>query len=146
MDTEETRKFRALLRELVRRFGYEETETGYSCGLTFTECHFLLEIGEKESTTAAELTESLKLDKSTLSRTVDSLVGQRLVQRREHPNDRRFKILRLTAKGKKVRREIDNRADERFGRALKAVPDESREPMLEYLDVLVRCLKVSHSC
>jgi hypothetical protein len=47
----------------------------------------------------------------------------------------------LTAKGEAVRLEIDARADESFGRALKAMPKECREPMLEYLEVLVRSLK-----
>ena len=140
MSIKKTRKFRALLRNIVRLLSHEETEAGYSCGLTFTQCHSLLEIGEKESTTIAELADSLKLDKSTLSRTVESLVNRRLIRRRENSDDRRFKILRLTAKGETVRREIDARADERFGRALKAVPNESREPMLEYLEVLVRSL------
>jgi DNA-binding MarR family transcriptional regulator len=83
----------------VRLLSYEETESRYSCGLTFTQCHSLLEIGEKESTTVAELADSLTLDKSTLSRTVESLVRQRLIQRREHPDDRRVKILRLTVGG-----------------------------------------------
>jgi DNA-binding MarR family transcriptional regulator len=140
MSIKKTRKLRALLRKLVRLLSYEETESGYSCGLTFTQCHCLLEIGEKESTTVAELADSLKLDKSTLSRTVKGLVTRRLVQRREPPDDRRFKILRLTTKGEAVRREIDARADERFGRALKGIPNESRGPMLEYLEVLVRGL------
>jgi DNA-binding MarR family transcriptional regulator len=124
----------------VRLLSYEESESGYSCGLTFSQCHSLLEIGERESTTVAELADSLNLDKSTLSRTVESLVSQRLIQRREHPDDRRFKILRLTAKGETVRREIDARADERFGRALKAIPNENRERLLEYLEILVRSL------
>lgn len=147
MTIKKTRKLRGLLRKLVRLLSSEETESGYSCGLTFTQCHCLLEIGEKESTTIAELSDSLKLDKSTLSRTVESLASQRLIQKREHPDDRRFKILRLTAKGESVRREIDARADERFRRALKAIPNESREPMLEYLAVLVRSLndKGQHS-
>jgi DNA-binding MarR family transcriptional regulator len=140
MNIKKIRKFRALLRKLVRFLSYEETESGYSCGLTFSQCHTLLEIGSSESTTVAELADSLKLDKSTLSRTVDSLVSQRLIQRREHPGDRRFKILRLTARGKTIRREIDTRADERFGRALKAIPNEKREPLLEYLEVLVQSL------
>jgi DNA-binding MarR family transcriptional regulator len=140
MSIKRTRKFRSLLRTLVRLLSYEETESGYSCGLTFAQCHSLLEIGEKESTTVAELADSLRLDKSTLSRTVESLVSQRLIQRREHPDDRRFKILKLTAKGETVRREIDARADERFGRALKAMSNESRELMLKYLDVLVQIL------
>jgi DNA-binding MarR family transcriptional regulator len=140
MSIKKTRKFRALLRKLVRLLSNEETESGYSCGLTFTQCHSLLEIGEKESTTIAELADSLNLDKSTLSRTVESLVSQRLIHRREHPDDRRFKVLRVTAKGETVRREIDARADERFRRALKAIPNESRDPMLEYLEILVRSL------
>jgi DNA-binding MarR family transcriptional regulator len=140
MSIKKTRKFRALLRNIVRLLSHEETEGGYSCGLTFTQCHSLLEIGEKESATVAELADSLKLDKSTLSRTVESLVSRGLIQRREHPDDRRFKILRLTTKGETVRRKIDALADERFGRALKAIPKESQEPMLECLDVLLGSL------
>jgi DNA-binding MarR family transcriptional regulator len=140
MNVKKTREFRALLRELVRRLGHEETEGGYSCGLTFSQCHSLLGIGEMGPTTLVELAGSLRLDKSTVSRTVEDLVSLGLIQRREHPDDRRFKVLRLTAKGEAVRREIDARADDRFGRALKAIPNKSREPVLESLEILVRSL------
>ena len=140
MSLKQTRSFRALLRQLVRLLSYEETESGYSCGLTFTQCHSLLEIGEQETTTVAELADTLKLDKSTLSRAVESLVSQRLIQRREHPEDRRFKMLQLTAKGERVRREIDARSNARFAGALKTIPNESRERVLEHLEVVVRSL------
>jgi DNA-binding MarR family transcriptional regulator len=140
VSSKKTQRFRALLRGLVRSLGHEETESGCGCGLTFTQCHSLLEIGDRGSTTVAQLADSLSLDKSTLSRTVESLVTRGLVQRRVHTEDRRQKMLTLTAEGEALRREINARADKRFGGVLKGIPKESQEPMLKYLDVLVRGL------
>jgi DNA-binding MarR family transcriptional regulator len=69
-------------------------------GITLAQCHVLLEIETLGKTTTKQLAENLKLDKSTLSRTVNGLKKLGLVKRATHVHDRRYTVLTLTKKGK----------------------------------------------
>ena len=88
------RQLRLLEREVLREL---ESQTD-CCGVTLAQCHVLLEVaGSTLSLTG--LSEALDLDRSTLSRTVDSLVKAGLVERSDDPADRRSLRLALTPSG-----------------------------------------------
>jgi MarR family transcriptional regulator for hemolysin len=53
------------------------------------------------------LAETLSLEASSLVRVVDHLIESGLLERHEDPNDRRAKILRLTAEGEKTAELMD---------------------------------------
>ena len=50
---------------------------------------------------------ALGLEASSLVRVVDQLIGAKLVERHEDPNDRRARILRLTEDGRQVAEQMD---------------------------------------
>ena len=89
-------------RRNLRRFERLNQLANVTCcsGITLAQCHVLLEIEEMVETTTKQLSKNLKLDKSTLSRTIDGLKKLNLIKRGAHSNDRRFTILSLTKKGK----------------------------------------------
>jgi len=53
------------------------------------------------------LAETLSLEASSLVRVVDQLIESGLLERHEDPHDRRAKILRLTAEGRKTAERMD---------------------------------------
>ena len=72
-------------------------------GLTFSQFVLLSGIHwleyMKQDTTQIALGEAIKFDKSTVSSILKTLVGKKLVTRREHSTDTRAKILNLTPEG-----------------------------------------------
>jgi DNA-binding MarR family transcriptional regulator len=105
MDKSKIRTFRKKLRRFDR---LNELFNSTCCiGVTMAQCHALLEIEELGEATTNVLANNLLLDKSTLSRTVDSLVKLGLVKRKENSNDRRYITLVLSNKGVEKCNEIN---------------------------------------
>ena len=71
-----------------------------------------------------------------MTRMLDMLEADGLVERLPDPGDRRTKQLRLTAEGEKALEEIFVIADEMRGRLLEGVPAETIEQLNGFLDVL----------
>jgi DNA-binding MarR family transcriptional regulator len=66
--------------------------------------------------------EGLELDKSTLSRAIDSLVELGLVARKEDPENRRQQILSLNKAGERRVKDIHRRCDAYYRQMLGRVP------------------------
>lgn len=140
MDKKSIRFFRKLLREFERLNQIMITEC---CkGVTLAQCHVLLEIEELGETTTLDLSNSMKLDKSTMSRTVDSLVNNGLVNRISSHGDRRYKILSLTKKGKSSCDEINNQNDAYFGKIFDIIADDKRQNVINNFSLLVKAIKL----
>ena len=78
----------------------------------------------------------LILDKSTVSRTVDSLVKAKLIDRKENPNDRRSVELVLTGEGKKRAANIHMTCDDRYALLLSQFENEDKEIILKAVNLL----------
>jgi len=89
------RNLRVLEREVMHQLQTETT----CCGVTLAQCHVLLELSASGPRSLKELVGALKLDKSTLSRTVEGLVKAGLVNRVADPADRRAVLMTCTSAG-----------------------------------------------
>lgn len=73
-------------------------------GLTITQCKALLELGglgqSAEAWQLGDLAEVFGVSLPSMSRAVDALVKKKLATRVENPDDRRVRLVRITAKGK----------------------------------------------
>ena len=92
--------FRQNMRQIERAVMLQNKNEATCCGVTLAQCHAVLEIGSADGMSVKELSARLGLDKSTLSRTVESLVEDGLAERTTSPEDRRVIVIRLTAKGR----------------------------------------------
>lgn len=137
---EQIRAFRGVLRWFERTHRVLMDDLDCCGGLTIVQCHPLLEIGESGRTNLSDLASRLTLDRSTLSRTVEGLVQQGLVDRRPDGRDRRFVVLSLTDAGRKVCDEINENNDRFYGEILSRLPDDKREETIALFDGLVRTL------
>jgi DNA-binding MarR family transcriptional regulator len=138
MKTSFIRSFRRTLRQFER---LNQLLTSTCCkGVTMAQCHVLLDIEESVETTIVQLVKNLKLDKSTLSRTVEALVRLGLVERKPHPTDRRFTILALTAPGKKICEEINREGDHTYLQAFQRIPRNKRDEIRGSFELLVEAM------
>ena len=130
------RKFRELVRRFERELFMQNTA---SCcnGISLPQCHTLLEIENKGRETVTELANSLGLDKSTVSRTVDGLVNVGLIHRTTPPENRRMASLQLTESGEKVCQTINKSNDNYYHEVLSVLPENEKEELLRLLEKVI---------
>ena len=95
------RKIRKALRLFERELDRHKNEN-CCAGVTFKQCHTLLAIEDEGKTNVGDLSAVLNLDKSTTSRTVDSLVNLKLVDRIIPEDNRRSTLISLTKTGEEL--------------------------------------------
>lgn len=81
-----------------------------------------MEIGSNQSLSINELAELLGLDKSTLSRTVNTMVEQGLVTREPDPDDRRYVKIKLTPTGSGLLSDIEDKMTDYYLNIYQAIP------------------------
>ncbi|QEI06536.1 MarR family transcriptional regulator [Pigmentiphaga aceris] len=101
---------RAASRQMVRELGFMQA-TLAATNYPASAVHTILEIGARGSMTAAELSDFLGLEKSSVSRMVRKLVEAGELQETASGQDGRAKLLSLTSRGEHTRASIQD-----FGR------------------------------
>ncbi|HEY1778605.1 MAG TPA: MarR family winged helix-turn-helix transcriptional regulator [Solirubrobacteraceae bacterium] len=103
------------------------------------EARILWEIGPG-GCDLATLRERLALDSGYLSRLLRSLEADGLIQVSTSPHDRRARVLRLTARGRRERATLDERSDELAGSLLEPLSPAQRERLVAAMDDVERLL------
>ncbi len=143
MKTLKIREFRNRLRAFERKLWDQLNDqlNGKSCSnVSLAQCHTILELGEQGRTTIGELAKSMGLDKSTLSRTIDSLVKKGLVDRVPNPSDRRYTLINLTKGGESICKQINSTNDVYFERIFKAIPKGEHDKIIQSFELLVEAM------
>jgi len=131
MDTQRIKLLREKLRQLEREISSPFKPEIGCCGLTLAQCHTVVEVGYSEKVSLVELSVSIGLDASTLSRTIQGLVTLGLVNRLTNEKDRRCVSISLSEQGRRVFTEIETTFNDYFGRVLELVPVEKREAVID---------------
>ncbi len=74
-----------------------------------------------------ELAALLGLDKSTMSRTVNTMVRHGLVAREPHPEDRRYVKISLTDAGNRVLADIESKMADYYLNIYQSIPQDKRD-------------------
>jgi DNA-binding MarR family transcriptional regulator len=135
METRQIRRYRHALR-LFERLVQQQLKC-CSCGVSFAQCLVMLELDEHERLTMGELAAHLRLDHTTLSRTVDNLVRKDLVVRQRDGEDRRVVWVYLTETGTARCREIHAQSDAFCESVLDRIPRGEREAVIGNFEILV---------
>ena len=85
----------------------------------------------------AELLDILKITKQSLGRVLRDLVDQGFIQSSEGEEDRRQRLLRVTAKGDRLARELNTLQSRRIENALAAAGPQAREVATKFLAAMV---------
>jgi DNA-binding MarR family transcriptional regulator len=140
MTDRQIQAFRRQLRRLERFIIMQLQQDAQCCGISMAQCHALLEIAERDSTSVSELAENMSLDKSTLSRTVDGLVNEGWVQRAVKPGNRRAQVLTLASSGKNLSDRIHVQCNDLYRRLLDRLPPNKIAQVLASLELLGQAL------
>ena len=141
---ESTAVLRRFNRSYTQRIGALD-ESFMGLGLPLGSARLLFEIGTEEAPTVQRLRARLGLDSGYLSRLLRSLEEQDLVAVEPDPLDRRRRVVRLTARGRRTRRKLDDRSEDLAVRLLAPLSDRQRSRLSDALataDLLVRAATV----
>ena len=130
-------KLRVLLRE---SYGVMDAQQE-CCGLTYSQCHTLIEIGVKGEVSLVDLASSLGLDTSTLSRTIQAMVVSGLVTRTTNEKDRRYVRISLSKQGRKVYELIGRVYYDFMTRVFDLIPARKQEEVLENIGLFADAMK-----
>jgi len=98
----------------------------------------LLDIDECGQVTMGQLASHLRLDQTTLSRTVDGLVKKQLVARLRDDSDRRVVRIQLTAEGVSLCQEINTVNDDYCRRVFERIAPSERDSVVRSFEILVK--------
>jgi DNA-binding MarR family transcriptional regulator len=140
-DTDTIEQFRRALRQLEAEIALELSGETVCCGVTVAQCHLLLEAAYRENASLGELADSLETDKSALSRTLDSLVRDGLMNRAENPDNRRKVSVSLTGAGIDKVRSINEICNESYARVFSRIPAAEHATIIESVMTLARAMR-----
>jgi DNA-binding MarR family transcriptional regulator len=103
----------------------KEIETTF--GLTSARVFTLLAFNSREIMKMKELSEALSLTSSTMTRMIDNLVKEGLVERGHEPRDRRLVIVKLTNEGKRLTDNIKVYKEKYFKSVMDNVESDGKE-------------------
>ena len=135
-EKKEAGRLREATRQLLRGLGILEKNEAGCCELSLGQCHAIVEIGRSGEMSLMQLAALLNLDKSTVSRLVDKLVQEGLIDRRENASDRRCSALLLTKTGQISFQNVEAKMSDHFMDLLKALPQEKRMQVIESVELL----------
>ncbi len=134
------------LYEIVRNMEAIDQQNTQDYGITVAQSYALLTFPRHESISMSDLSEQMRLAKSTMTRVIDQLVERGLVERETSAEDRRIVQVKLSEKGHTMQREME--ADyQRFFEMVLAELDEPESVVtaLEKLAVaLVTVMQKKH--
>ena len=130
---------RDIIRVSLRKQGYLQKKETSCCGVTLTQCHALIEIGNAGEMAANECAKLLNLDR----RTLESMVKGNLVNRKENPEDRRYVTIELTDKGRNVFTSINESLEAYYSKIIDSIPSETRSVVYEALPHLLKAITES---
>jgi DNA-binding MarR family transcriptional regulator len=104
--TLESRALALAVHELLRRVRFDDVRTISGCGVSRTECHVLEIVALDAPLTVNEIATRIHLNKSTASRTVQSLARKKLLACRASADDGRAIAVSITPRGKTAWDEI----------------------------------------
>jgi DNA-binding MarR family transcriptional regulator/GNAT superfamily N-acetyltransferase len=107
---------------------------------SLTESRILYEIWAHPEITAAQLSETLRLDKGYISRLLSSLGKRRLVRQLISKIDSRERLLSLTPAGQKTVAELNRQSAAQIEGLMRGLGDEERDSLIRALSTVRRLL------
>ncbi len=143
METSQIRHFRRFLRQFTC---VTNSQLRRCCGeVTLAQCLVALEVEEQGRLTVGQLASRLRLDDSTLSRTIGGLVRKGHLVRVRDDRDRRVVWVCLTQEGTAACDAIHLRNDAIYRDTFAKIPPSKRDAVVRNFEILVQAFLDSES-
>jgi MarR family transcriptional regulator, organic hydroperoxide resistance regulator len=131
----ETDVFRAL-GNVVRVVRSRMDRALQRCGLRLGQYQVLRHLWEDDGLTPREIADRLTVEMPTVTRTVQRMVRDGLVERHAHPDDARSVRIYLTKRGLDLRLELAETVAEQTERAMRGFSPEERATFVRMLELI----------
>ncbi|MGR3309980.1 MAG: MarR family winged helix-turn-helix transcriptional regulator [Candidatus Brocadiales bacterium] len=128
---------RNLMQEVTRGFHIFEKNVSISCGVTPSQWSTLLAFDDTDVLKMNELSKRLTLATSTMTRMIDNLVREGLVERKQDFTDRRTVMVCLTKEGKQLTKRLHRLQSEYFSTLLDHIDADTRRQVVASLNDLL---------
>ncbi len=105
-----------------------------------TQARILFELAQRERSTSSDLINELDIDAGYLSRILNTFATDGLIQKVQSKLDSRRRLLKLTAKGKKVFSVLNNRSKQEIEALLRDLSIEDQRRLLHAMHTVQRIL------
>lgn len=146
MENADDMALREVLQEFEKNTGKIEKNVIQCCGLTFTQCNAIMEIGKAGCISLKNLADLLEVDNSTMSQTISNLVKINMVERETDKNDRRYVTIVLTDQGIEAFRKLENGMNAYYAYINSSIPEEKKGQVIESLRILNSLLVHGRTC
>jgi len=140
MEVSFIQKIRYSSRELIRELGFL-SDGAKRWGIGHSACHALIELKGHKSLNVNQLSDILRLEKSSSSRLVSSLVKKKLVISSSCDYDGRSKKLKLTKKADSFLSKMDIEVNEMVEKSLESFCEADKEVILKGISLYVKGIK-----
>jgi N-acetylglutamate synthase-like GNAT family acetyltransferase/DNA-binding MarR family transcriptional regulator len=135
-----------LLRVVTRAYSQMQREQACCCGITSTQCHILCAIGEEGNIPQGELIVRLGLEKSWVSRALDTLESDGLVARTKCCEDARMYNISFTDAGRKKYEALNEALRDQAVAVMELIPTKERSVVRRSLHLLANAVSSAMSC
>jgi DNA-binding MarR family transcriptional regulator len=125
-----------LLHDVARLLRKRFEQRAKGLGLTRSQWQTLAYLSNNEGIHQAGLAEILEIEPITLARILDKLAERGLVERRQHPTDRRIWLLYMRDEARPLLIQMRSLGDTTRGEALEGVSDEEHDRLFETLTLM----------
>jgi MarR family transcriptional regulator, organic hydroperoxide resistance regulator len=145
LNREEILELRDTVQKFVRLFGVLEQNVT-PCGFNLSASQvFALQELENKTLTIGDLADLLFLERSTVSRLVDSLVKGGFVNRHLNETNRREVLVSLTEKGERSLKQVREQSIQFYGAILKGISEVEQRQILNGFKLFNDALAIKRS-
>ncbi|WP_164215235.1 MarR family winged helix-turn-helix transcriptional regulator [Virgibacillus sp. YIM 98842] len=121
--------------------------TQYTDGSPYSmsEAMIMFEIDQMDKCTATHLSEYFSFDKGYVSRIINKLIKEKVIERVSADFDRRIKYLHITERGKKELKILADRASENVRRMIEDIDNTEMETLIQSMEKIEEILSKNHS-
>lgn len=105
------------------------------------QSYVLTVVKSEGKTSPGEVAKKLRLEKSHLTKIVNSLVEIGAINKLSDDRDRRRMVLSLSGKGEEIFRELDQASIESYMKLMEKVPEGEREKVIHSIEVLLKAMQ-----
>ncbi|MBN1780830.1 MarR family transcriptional regulator [bacterium] len=145
MTSRQDTKLSLLMARLIHRIIVLDRDEKSCQGVSLTQHYTIAALYRKKRLTMNELSREVHLAISTLTRIVDVLVRDGLVQRKPSPEDRRKVIAELTEKGNEKARHLRECTQRFWTDILSRIPDEKKPDLTGQVKLLLEAMESMES-
>lgn len=124
----------SMFKEIAKRFVEMQKEVLSGTNIGFTELKILTLLGVSGKYSQTNLSDYCGIDKPTISRVINKMYEQNLVQRQEDCNDRRITYISLTDKGKLLLENIRSSLLVSYKNYFNCVSNNDKKTFIELLN------------